>query len=56
MVGSELGPQSGPPGAGSGTVDNVKILGVGFRDSAYTYLDEWGIPSGGENQLAALAS
>ena len=48
VVGSELGHQSGAPGSGSGTVDNVKILGVGFRDSAYTYLDEWGIPSGGD--------
>ena len=26
----------------------VTIRGVGFRDTRYTYLDEWGIPSGGD--------
>ena len=48
VVGSSLGPQSGAPGAGTGAVTGVKLLGVGFRDSAYTYMDEWGIPSGGD--------
>lgn len=29
-------------------VHDVELLGVGIRDSEYTYLDEWGIPSGGD--------
>eukprot|EP00658_Telonema_sp_P-2_P049871 TRINITY_DN3795_c0_g1_i19.p1 TRINITY_DN3795_c0_g1~~TRINITY_DN3795_c0_g1_i19.p1 ORF type:complete len:842 (-),score=152.99 TRINITY_DN3795_c0_g1_i19:108-2633(-) len=29
-------------------VQGISIQGVGFRDSAYTYMDEWGIPSGGD--------
>ena len=36
-----LGNQSSP-------VQNVGIHDVGFRDSAYTYMDEWGVPSGGD--------
>ena len=35
-------------GTKAAPVTNVTIRGVGFRDSAYTYLDEWGIPSGGD--------
>ena len=35
-----------------GTMDqpvvNVSLVGIGFRDAAYTYLDEWGVPSGGD--------
>ena len=27
---------------------SVTIRGLGFRDSQYTYLDEWGIPAGGD--------
>ena len=29
-------------------VRDISIKGIGFRDSAYTYLDAWGIPSGGD--------
>jgi hypothetical protein len=29
-------------------VTDVSLLGLSFRDAAYTYLDEWGIPSGGD--------
>ena len=28
-------------------VRNVSLLGLGLRDAAYTYLDDWGVPSGG---------
>ena len=35
-------------GTPTAPVKNVTVRGVGFRDSAYTYLDEWGIPSGGD--------
>jgi|EP01046_Picozoa_sp_COSAG06_P001714 hypothetical protein len=35
-------------GTKSAPVTNVSFRGIGFRDTAYTYLDEWGIPSGGD--------
>jgi hypothetical protein len=33
-------------------VTHIDLLGVGFRDSEYTYLDDWGIPSGGDWYVA----
>lgn len=32
-------------------VKGVSIQGVGFRDAAYTYMDDWGVPSGGDWSL-----
>ena len=29
-------------------VRDVAFRGVGFRDAAYTYLERWGVPSGGD--------
>eukprot|EP00462_Mataza_sp_D1_P009108 CAMPEP_0175150124 /NCGR_PEP_ID=MMETSP0087-20121206/17670_1 /TAXON_ID=136419 /ORGANISM="Unknown Unknown, Strain D1" /LENGTH=775 /DNA_ID=CAMNT_0016435983 /DNA_START=250 /DNA_END=2577 /DNA_ORIENTATION=- len=29
-------------------IKNVSIRGIGFRDAAYDYMDEWGVPSGGD--------
>eukprot|EP00966_Prymnesium_polylepis_P319834 7376258-Prymnesium_polylepis.2 len=29
-------------------VENFALRGVGVRDAAFTYLDEWGVPSGGD--------
>jgi len=29
-------------------LQNVTIKGLNFRDTAYTYMDEWGVPSGGD--------
>ena len=29
-------------------VRGVTLSGLGFRDSPYTYLDAWGVPSGGD--------
>ena len=29
-------------------VKDLSVLGIGMRDTVYTYLDEWGIPSGGD--------
>ena len=35
-------------GSGPAPVANVSLVGVGLRDAAYTYLDAWGVPSGGD--------
>ena len=32
----------------SAPVKNVAIHSVSFRDSGYTYMDDWGVPSGGD--------
>eukprot|EP00475_Leptophrys_vorax_P015852 TRINITY_DN2221_c0_g2_i1.p1 TRINITY_DN2221_c0_g2~~TRINITY_DN2221_c0_g2_i1.p1 ORF type:complete len:787 (-),score=214.49 TRINITY_DN2221_c0_g2_i1:1749-4109(-) len=29
-------------------VENLKLVGLGFRDTAYTYMDPHGVPSGGD--------
>jgi hypothetical protein len=34
-------------------VKGITIQGVGFRDAAYTYLEPWGVPSGGVSHSAA---
>ena len=41
-----VGGQGAYPG-GAPTV-GVKLRGLNFRDSPYTYMDEWGVPSGGD--------
>jgi len=35
-------------GTSASPVANVSIRGVGFRDSAKTYMEQWGVPSGGD--------
>ena len=35
-------------GTQSDPIEGVTLQGLGFRDSQYTYLDEWGIPAGGD--------
>ena len=35
-------------GSAAAPVRNITVRGVGFRDTTYTYLDDWGVPSGGD--------
>jgi hypothetical protein len=43
-------------GTAAAPVRNVSLLGLGFRDSRYTYLDPHGVPSGGDWALARSAA
>eukprot|EP00041_Stephanoeca_diplocostata_P027514 m.757752 g.757752 ORF g.757752 m.757752 type:complete len:945 (+) comp23189_c0_seq1:37-2871(+) len=38
-------------GSKAAPVTNVTLRGVGFRDTHYTYMDPWGVPSGGDWSL-----
>ena len=38
-------------GTSAAPVRDVRIAGVGLRDTSYTYMDPWGVPSGGDWSL-----
>ena len=35
-------------------VEGISIRGVGFRDTAHTYMEPWGVPSGGDCKSSAF--
>ena len=43
-------------GSQKSPVQNVSFSGIGFRDSAYTYLDPHGVPSGGDWGLERMGA
>mmetsp|Transcript_23634 Transcript_23634/g.73009 ORF Transcript_23634/g.73009 Transcript_23634/m.73009 type:complete len:873 (+) Transcript_23634:238-2856(+) len=48
FVSPELARLVGVVGSQEAPVQNVTIRGLGFRDARITYLDDWGVPSGGD--------
>ena len=38
-------------GAQKAAVKDVSFSGIGWRDAAYTYMERWGVPSGGDWSL-----